>query len=124
MFKFYINNKKMCLYKYNNYYISDKKFFYFITFNITGRIFKWTNNFYYNKFLLPMHNKPHLFIKNVYFIKKNLPTYLFFDVQLKNYTNYLLNLKNTSLYYKRGYFIYNRIIYKKKGKTSSYITNK
>lgn len=96
--------------------------------NVIGRIFKWFKYSTYIKFILPLTNKPHLFI-NLTYQMLPLKTGLnyFILTHLKPYTlflKYILSLRNPSIFNKRGYRVYNRIIYKKKGKITTYITNK
>lgn len=105
----------------------NKNIWYFVI-NVVGRIFKWFKYSTYIKFILPLTNKPHLFI-NLTYQMLPLKTGLnyFILTHLKPYTlflKYILSLRNPSIFNKRGYRVYNRIIYKKKGKITTYITNK
>lgn len=79
-------------------------------------------------FVLPLVNKPYLFFKNDYFVlsdKLIVPIFIF-----KTYTNNyqlvrtLFKIRKPSIFNKRGFRILNKIFYKKKGKITTYITNK
>lgn len=130
MFKIQYKTKNYNLISINQIIIWDfyKKNIWFFVINVVGRIFKWFKYTSYVKFILPTTKKPYLFINTDYYmlsLKSGL-NYLIIT-HFKPYTlflKYILSLKNPSIFNKRGYRIYNRIIYKKKGKITTYITNK
>ena len=80
------------------------------------------------EFVLPVHAKPILFFNKplIYFKLKNGKIFFILNTQI-NY-NYILKklieIKKPSIFNKRGFTITNKIHYKKKGKITSYITNK
>jgi hypothetical protein len=79
-------------------------------------------------FLIPLSNKPYFFIKNNYYVytsKTITPIYIF-QTLVNNYNiiKKLLKIKKPSIFNKRGFRVSNRILYKKKGKITTYVTNK
>lgn len=136
MFKFSIPSSYSCrkLSKYtfkNNFLISNfflkKKIWFFFIF-LTGRIFRWVRVNYFIKLLLPDSNKPHLFFKApTFFVQaKNKPEFIILPVFFneRHILKMLTNIRKQSIFNKRGFRIYNRIFYKKRGKITTYVTNK
>lgn len=79
-------------------------------------------------FILPIVNKPYMFFKSNYFVftdKLTIPLYIF-KTSLNNYQiiRQLLKIRKPSIFNKRGFRILNKIFYKKKGKITTYVTNK
>lgn len=100
----------------------------FFSINVIGRIFKWLRYLNVMEFILPVYAKPVMFFNTntVNFFLKNGKIFLILNSQV-NYSYILQKLfyvKKPSIFNKRGLNIYNRIYYKKKGKITSYITNK
>ena len=125
------NLKKFNYLYVNNYIIQNvffkKKIWFFFIF-LTGRIFRWVRLNYFIKLLLPDSNKPHLFFKKpTFFVQaKNKPEFIILPVFFNNkhILKMLTNIRKQSIFNKRGFRIYNRIFYKKRGKITTYITNK
>lgn len=123
--------KKITIIKFNNYIWlkNTLKFkFNFFIINVVGRIFKWVKYSTYMHFLIPLSNKPYFFIKNNYYVytsKTITPIYIF-QTLVNNYNiiKKLLKIKKPSIFNKRGFRVSNRILYKKKGKITTYVTNK
>lgn len=105
------------------------KFYYFFTkisMVINGRIFRWIKKNYYMKFILPMSNKPYLFFNKSYILinKQMFFDFIIINAVSKQYFNYFSKIQKPSLFNNRGLKIFNKFIYKKRGKISAYITNK
>lgn len=118
---FLLSIKKSIIFK--NKYLFFKK----ISLTVNGRIFRWIKKYFYMKFILPMSNKPDLFLnKNYLFLnKQEWIDYIFINsIYSKNLNVYLKKIQKPSLFNIRGFRLFNRIILKKKGKVSSYVTNK
>lgn len=107
--------------------VLTKKISFFII-NVTGRIFRWVKYETYMEFVLPVSNKPFLFLNLNYFVKslKNKLTFFIIPGMYSNYqlVKILYGIKKPSIFNKRGFRINNKIFYKKKGKITTYITNK
>lgn len=80
------------------------------------------------QFLLPISNKPFLIFNNDYFViaKKNKPIFYITISYISNFQiiKKLHCIKKPSIFNKRGFRTFNRLFYKKKGKITTYITNK
>lgn len=100
----------------------------FFSINVIGRIFRWVKYSEYMEFILPVHAKPTIYMNSsylAYFLKNGKIFYIFNSLkQHAPLLKFLLKIKKPSIFNKRGLLIYNRIQYRKKGKITSYITNK
>jgi hypothetical protein len=79
-------------------------------------------------FILPLVNKPYLFFKDDYFVlsdKLTVPIFIF-KTHITNYQliKILFKIRKPSIFNKRGFRVLNKIFYKKKGKITTYVTNK
>lgn len=101
---------------------------WFLSINVIGRIFRWIKYSTYMEFILPVHAKPTLFLNTnmlAYFLKNGKIFYIFnTQTDYKIILSLLFRIKKPSIFNKRGFNIFNRFYYKKKGKVTSYITNK
>lgn len=128
MFKLLIKKQIDCLYKQNSIIYNIFKINYkFISMTITGRIFRWIKGKYYMRFILPVSNKPSLFLKNNYISVPfgEFTNFIWFTTTNNNFLhNKLFKIKKPSIFNRRGFHILNKILYKKRGKVTSYVTNK
>lgn len=128
MFNVLLNTEtKFVLTKGNIIYNTFRINYKFVSMIITGRIFRWIKGRYYMKFILPVSNKPSLFLNNRYVAVPygELTNFLWFTTANNNYIHKtLFKIKKPSIFNKRGFHILNKIVYKKRGKVTSYVTNK
>lgn len=131
MLKLYLNNKIVKLNWVNSSLIYNflKLNFFSISITVTGRIFRWLKGKYFMKFILPVSNKPALFFKNAYTVIPNpnseFSNFIWFSKEsFLTIKHLFFKIKKPSIFNKRGFHILNKIIYKKRGKVTSYITNK
>lgn len=99
----------------------------FIAMTVTGRIFRWVKGRYYMKFILPVSNKPSMFLKTHYVAlpSANYTTFIWFSDTSKHFfLKNLIKIKKPSIFNNRGFHILNKVLYKKRGKVTSYVTNK
>ena len=108
-------------------YQKQQKIWYF-SINVIGRIFKWIRYATLMQFILPVHRKPQVFFNTNYlafFLKNGKIFYIFNDqVPYTLILKFLFKIKKPSIFNKRGFTVLQRLYYKKKGKITSYITNK
>lgn len=101
---------------------------WFFSINVIGRIFRWVRYQNYMKFILPVQVKPIVYVKGshvAYFLKNGKIFYIFNDSVTYNLIlRFLFSVKKPSIFNKRGFNILNRLYYKKRGKVTSYVTNK
>lgn len=101
---------------------------WFFSINVIGRIFRWVRYQNYMQFILPVHAKPTVYLLKPYvafFLKSGKIFYIFADGTLYgSILRFLFSVKRPSIFNKRGFNILNRIYYKKRGKVTSYVTNK
>lgn len=80
------------------------------------------------KFILPVQVKPTVYVRGshiAYFLKNGKIFYIFNDkVEYNLVLQFLFSVKKPSIFNKRGFNILNRLYYKKRGKVTSYVTNK
>lgn len=124
--KFYTNNYQFNK-NYNFYFFLKKHKLWFFVINVIGRIFLWVKKNYYMQFTLSISTKPLLFYnteliaildkKKCFFINTN-------QISYNTILTQLYKINKPSIFNKRGFIIKTKVCYKKKGKISSYVTNK
>ena len=82
----------------------------------------------YMSFTLPVHAKPSVFVfypHLAYFLKNGKIFYILTQhVSNNSLLRFLFSVKTPSIFNKRGFNIFNRVYYKKRGKVTTYVTNK
>lgn len=101
---------------------------WFFSINVIGRIFRWVRYNRHMEFILPVHAKPTIYINEshlAYFLRNGKIFYIFnSDTKYGLVLKFLFSVKKPSIFNKRGFNILNRLYYKKRGKVTSYVTNK
>lgn len=129
MFNFF-SAKNIFLKKFNNtfFYVSNSLTFFSFKIIVNGRIFKFVKRRTFFKFNLPVVNRPFCFFgQTLVFKKQKTKTLLLICFSLKKKAflwKYLMSIKKPSIFSKRGFHLFKKILFKKKGKITTYITNK